>query len=137
MKLTRPLWIALGSLSFAIGLIGIVLPLLPTFPFFCLTLFCFGRSSEKLHAWFKASKWNKTYVEPFLKKKEMTIALKARILTFFTLFMGFGFIMMKNVPIGRIILAIVWIGHVLYFLFGIPTKRNKKQSILPSRLEAE
>ena len=51
----------------------------------------------------------------------MTKNAKIRIMTVVTLTMLVGFIMMSKVPVGRIILAIVWICHVLYFVFGIRT----------------
>ena len=41
----------LGFIFLALGIIGIVLPLLPTTPFLLLSAFCFARSSEKLHDW--------------------------------------------------------------------------------------
>lgn len=47
----RPFWFVFGLLSCALGMIGIVLPLLPTVPFMILAAFCFGKSSPTLHAW--------------------------------------------------------------------------------------
>jgi uncharacterized membrane protein YbaN (DUF454 family) len=41
----------LGFIFLALGVIGIVLPLLPTTPFLLLGAFCFARSCEKLHDW--------------------------------------------------------------------------------------
>ena len=35
--------------------------------------------------------------------------------------MALGFVMMSRVPVGRIILGIVWAGHILYFGFGVKT----------------
>lgn len=47
----RIIWAALGLVSVGLGLIGIVLPLLPTVPFMLLAAFFFARSSERLHNW--------------------------------------------------------------------------------------
>ena len=40
-----------GIFSLILGIVGILLPLLPTTPFLLLSAFCFARSSEKLHDW--------------------------------------------------------------------------------------
>ena len=47
----RIVWLILGLLSVALGVIGIILPLLPTVPFMLLATFCFARSSDRLHDW--------------------------------------------------------------------------------------
>lgn len=44
MGLPRLAYRALGLASVGLGLVGIVLPLLPTVPFFVLAAFCFARS---------------------------------------------------------------------------------------------
>lgn len=47
----RLLWLLAGGLSLLAGLIGIVLPLLPTVPFVLLAAFCFSRGSERCERW--------------------------------------------------------------------------------------
>lgn len=47
----RMLLITIGLLSLALGLLGILLPLLPTTPFLLLAAGCFSRASTRLHGW--------------------------------------------------------------------------------------
>ena len=49
--LKRTIWKAAGTLCLVTGLIGIVVPLLPTTPFLLLAAYCFQRGSERWHNW--------------------------------------------------------------------------------------
>jgi uncharacterized membrane protein YbaN (DUF454 family) len=50
----RPLWLVAGIVSLVVGVIGIVVPLLPTTPLVLLAAFCFSRGSERCETWLLA-----------------------------------------------------------------------------------
>ena len=121
MNLKKVFLVILGCLGLGIGALGAVLPLLPAFPFLMLAAFCFAKSSEKLHNWFISTRLYKKNIESFVQGKGMTVKTKVRIMLTVTILMSIGFIMMHAVPVGMIVLGIVWLFHVLYFIFGIKT----------------
>lgn len=121
MKIKKILYVILGCIGLALGAVGAILPLLPAFPFLLLAAFCFAKSSEKLHRWFTGTKLYKNNLESYVKGQGMTWKTKIRIMITVTVLMSIGFIMMHAVPVGRIVLACVWVFHILYFVFRVKT----------------
>ena len=125
------LYISLGVLGLGLGALGVVLPLLPAFPFLMLAAFCFGRSSEKLDRWFKSTKLYQNNLETYVKGQGMTRKTKIRVMVTVTLLMLFGFLMMVQkalyIPCG--ILGTVWLFHILYFCFGVKNYAIKEELV--------
>ena len=121
MNLRKMIYTIIGCLSLALGAAGSVFPILPTVPFLLLAAFCFARSSEKLHTWFVGTKLYKDNLESYVAGKGMTRKTKVRIMATVTILMSIGFVMMNAVPVGRVVLACVWVFHIIYFIFGVKT----------------
>lgn len=119
--LKKAFFIALGYVSLALGTIGIVLPILPTVPFYLLTAFCFANSSERLHDWFIHTTVYKKYIGSYFRRRGMTKKAKCLLIGTVTAIMVPGFILMDKVPVGRAIMLVVWVGHIFYFGFKVQT----------------
>ncbi len=50
-KLSRVFWFSLGMIFTGIGLIGVVIPGLPTTPLMILAAACFAKSSQRFYNW--------------------------------------------------------------------------------------
>ena len=121
-RIFQACWLALGFASLAAGTIGIFLPILPTVPFYMLTLFCFAKGSARLHRWFQQSDLYKKHLADFLEKKSLPVKTKAVIMSTVTIMMAFAVWSMDASWPAILVVAMIWCVHVLYFLFAIKTE---------------
>lgn len=117
-------YLCLGCVGLALGALGAAVPLLPSFPFLLLAFISFSKSSAKLERWFRSTKLYTNNLESYVHKQGMTRGNKIRVMSTITLVMVFGFVMMRQVRIGQIILSFVWIGHILYFSYGVKNRTS-------------
>ena len=119
-RIKKIIFVIVGFISLLLGLIGIVLPILPTVPFLLLTSYCFARGSNKFEVWFKSSKIYKKYLENFILNKSMTLKQKIYISTFADIMIAFPLVILNNLYI-KLFLIIVIIFKYYYFIFKIKT----------------
>ena len=119
----RYVFLALGAITFALGTAGIVLPLLPTVPFYMLTLFCLARGSERFHKMFLESSLYQKTVGAYERDKALTLRTKLSILASVTTIMAIGAYFSQNIPVALIVMGLVWIGHVIALAFIVKTKK--------------
>ena len=86
--LIRSLLIAAGSISVALGIAGIFLPLLPTTPFLLLAAACYVRSSPRLYRWLMNHRWTGDYIRDYREKRGLP--LRTKILTVLILWATVG-----------------------------------------------
>ena len=119
-RIKKIIFVIVGSISLLLGLIGTVLPILPTVPFLLLTSYCFARGSSKFEIWFKSTKIYKKYLESFILNKSMTLKQKICLSTFADVMIAFPLVILDSLYI-KIFLIIIVMFKYYYFIFKIKT----------------
>ena len=122
--------IIIGCLGVGLGAVGAILPVMPAFPFLLLAAVCFAKSSERLDRLFRSTKLYKNDLESFVKSHGMTRRTKIKVMIMVTLLMSIGFAIMfsREIYIPCMILGVVWLFHIVYFLFFVKTFRKTEDS---------
>ena len=126
--LSRIFWFSCGFLSMVIGLIGIVVPGLPTTPLMILAAACFAKSSQKFYDWIINNRLFGKHVKNYREGKGIPKKSKPVILStlwFFVLFAVLIAIPDSAPPISKIsTLILAVIGTI--FILRIPNLSDEK-----------
>lgn len=117
------IYVLIGFISLFLGLLGIILPILPTTPFLLLTLYCFSKGSERWNNWFISTKIYKNHLESFVENKAMTIKQKLSILFLADFMLAFPLVFSKSFHL-RIFILFLIVCKFYYFIFKIETIKN-------------
>ena len=112
------LFIALTMLC--IGIVGIVLPILPTTPFLLVASVCFAKGSDKFHKWFINSNIYKNNLENFIKNREMPLKTKIFLMLLSSTMIIIS-IFIVDIVYLKIMLICIDIFKYYYFIFKIKT----------------
>ncbi|MGB0204686.1 MAG: YbaN family protein [Neptuniibacter sp.] len=122
----RILYLTAGWLFVLLGLIGVLLPLVPTTPFLLVAAFCFSRSSERLHQYLL----NHRLFGKFIRDWETygVIPLKIKVLaTGMILLMVSYPLIFKTFHIGLKAAVVVTIMGALAYIWTRPSETTLNQ----------
>ena len=123
MKLLNIFFISIGILFMGIGMIGVIIPVLPTTPFLLLASVCFVKGSDKFDIWFKNTQLYKNYAEDFVRDRSMTFKRKAKIMALSDFMLAFPLIKLDNIFMRIFIISVVILKY-WYFIYMIKTKKE-------------
>ena len=114
----RTLWLLIGLTSLALGIAGVVLPLLPTTPFVLLSAYCFARSSPRLHDWLLAHR----LFGPLIRNWQHhgAITPRAKMLALLSMAAVFGISFLIGAPERVIIIQAVILPATCLFILTRP-----------------
>jgi uncharacterized membrane protein YbaN (DUF454 family) len=118
MVIKRGLYLIVGLLSLLLGVIGIVVPLLPTVPFILLAAFCFARSSERLHQWLMTHPWFAEALNNWQTKRALNRTLKRRAMIMTTLSFAISITLVPLIWVKLMLLGMLC--GLLIYLWQIP-----------------
>lgn len=115
-RLKRQLLLAAGTLSLAVGIAGIIIPLLPTTPFLLLAAGCYLRSSPRFYNWLMSNRWLGAYIRNYIEGKGIPIKVKLFIIALLWVTIGISIWLVAN-TIVTVILLIIAAGVTLHIIF--------------------
>jgi uncharacterized protein len=119
-KTKRTIYFVLGTISFAIACIGVVLPLLPTTPFLLLAIACYLRSSKRMYNWLLNHKLFGQYIKNYLEGKGMSLRAKVISLAFLWTIIAYSALFVMPMLIAQVILLVVALAVTLHLTI-LPT----------------
>ncbi|MEY8838698.1 YbaN family protein [Cribrihabitans sp. XS_ASV171] len=107
-----------GLFCVALGLLGIILPLVPTVPFMLLAAFFFARSSSRLHHWLITHRTFGPMIEDWHYHRAIRPSAKKAA----TLSVGlvFAVSLILQLPLHVLVIQAITLGGVLIFIWSRP-----------------
>jgi uncharacterized membrane protein YbaN (DUF454 family) len=123
-RIIRALLLAAGTISLALGAIGVVVPLLPTTPFLLLAAACYLRSSDRMHSWLINNKWFGSYIKKYQEGKGIPLKTKILAVSFLWITIIISAFFVTKILWVQIILLAIATG-VSVHIIRLPTFKNK------------
>ncbi len=115
------LWLA-GSVSLLLGLIGVLLPGLPTTPFVLLAAACYAKASPRLHAWLLSHRLTGPMLRDWEKHRSLTRRTKTIAVVSMLVMVSFSIWSFQHRPIAQAVLVVL--GAVgAWVVLRIPTRQ--------------
>jgi uncharacterized membrane protein YbaN (DUF454 family) len=112
----RPLFVIAGTVALGIGVVGIVVPVLPTTPFLLLAAFCYMKGSRRLYDALLRRRIVGTYVRNYLEGRGMSLKTKIWTLAMLWAVMVCTAFLITDSLVVRVILAIILAGVTMHVL---------------------
>ena len=117
----RAVLLVVGTVALAFGVLGIVVPVLPTTPFLLLAAACYARASDRLYAWLLGQRTLGPVIVRWRESRTMDPRVKVRALVVVVVTFGLSIILVEEI-VMRALLALT--GTIVsVFLARIPAHR--------------
>ena len=119
----RALLIVIGTIFLVTGIIGIVLPLLPTTPFLLLAAACYARSSERFYNGLLSNRYFGPPIREWRETRTVSRASKRNAVIIVVLSFSPTIVFIVDKPLVRIILSLMALGLITIILY-LPSSKK-------------
>lgn len=116
------LWLA-GSVSLVLGLIGVVVPGLPTTPFILLAAACYAKASPRLHAWLLNHRLTGPLLRDWEKHRSLTRRTKTIAVVSMLVMVSFSIWSFRHRWIAQAVLVVLGLIGA-WVVLRIPTRKS-------------
>jgi uncharacterized protein len=114
-------YLTLGWAFFALGVVGAVLPLLPTTPFMILAAWAFSKSSPRFEKWLLEHRWFGPSLRRF--KEQRVVPLKAKWMSWGTMSVTFTYCALSgHVPLWGLVAQAALMGYGAWYVSRFPSR---------------
>jgi len=124
----KPLYLLLGLIALAVGIVGIALPLIPTTGPLLIAAFAFARSSDRLHDWLMNHRRFGRFITNFQSGRG--IPRRTKIVAVIAMSAAFTYSVGWVVPgiALKVLVAVVGV-WAIWFVLHLPTSRPDEPSL--------
>ncbi len=122
MSARKVLLVAGGSACVGLGVLGMILPVLPTTPFLLLAACCYARGSQRFYRWLVTNRWCGVYIRNYREGRGMLLWHKIAALVLLWLTIGNTVVFAVSRPWLRLLLFGIATGVTIH-LWRIRTCR--------------
>jgi hypothetical protein len=125
--LLRAVLVVVGTTALVLGVIGIVLPILPTTPFLLVAAACYARASTRLYAWLLGQPSLGPLVTEWRRSRSLPPGLKTRALVVVAITFAISIAIVDSMLL-RVVLLMTG-ATLAAFLYRIPTAQPESGSV--------
>ncbi|MBF0122601.1 MAG: YbaN family protein, partial [Candidatus Omnitrophica bacterium] len=115
-NLKRIVLLCTGFLFVTLGIIGAIMPVMPSIPFFIIASVCFSKSSKKFHDLLLENKLVGPHIKRYHENNGITLRTKVLIISLQWAGITGSSLLFVHGLLGRILMGIIGIASTIYIL---------------------
>lgn len=120
-RIVKAFLVGVGFLFVGLGVLGVLLPVLPTTPFLLLAAACFAHSSERFYVWLLTNRVFGSYIRDWRENRGLSLPVKLWVIFVLAVTMGISVVFFVPIVAVKVLLVLIGLGISAY-IWRLPTK---------------